>query len=68
MQVPTLVVWGEKDRGENSAKLCLLPESQGAEIPNGKHAAYLSNPDLWHKLLYNFLYLLNETVVCRLNA
>lgn len=64
IKVPTLVVWGEKDRGENSAKLCLLPESHGAEIPNGRHPAYLSNPDMWHKLLYNFLNILNETETC----
>jgi len=65
IKVPTLVVFGEKDRGENSAKLCFLPNSQGAEIPNGGHAAYKSNPELWHELLYNFLSVINETINCK---
>ncbi|KFM75256.1 Abhydrolase domain-containing protein 14A, partial [Stegodyphus mimosarum] len=30
LKVPTLIVFGERDRGENSAKLCLLPNGQGA--------------------------------------
>ncbi|XP_015914500.1 putative protein-lysine deacylase ABHD14B [Parasteatoda tepidariorum] len=65
IKVPTLVVFGEKDRGENSAKLCFLPNSQGAEIPNGSHTAYKSDPELWHKLLYNFLSVINETLKCK---
>lgn len=64
IKVPSLIVWGEKDKGENSAKLCLLSESQGAEIPEGAHSAYISNPDLWHDLLYNFLNMLNATKAC----
>ncbi|XP_076344162.1 putative protein-lysine deacylase ABHD14B isoform X1 [Tachypleus tridentatus] len=55
IKTPTLVVFGEYDRGKNSALLCLLPRSQAAEIPEGRHPAYLDNPKLWHKLLYNFL-------------
>lgn len=65
IKVPTLVVFGEKDRGENSAKLCFLPNSQGVEVPNGGHAAYNSNPGLWHKLLYNFLTVINVTINCK---
>ncbi|XP_054723548.1 putative protein-lysine deacylase ABHD14B isoform X2 [Uloborus diversus] len=65
IKVPSLIVWGERDRGTNSAKLCQLPNGQGAEIPEGKHSAYLSNPNLWHKLLYNFLNIVDETFACR---
>ncbi|XP_076337433.1 putative protein-lysine deacylase ABHD14B isoform X1 [Tachypleus tridentatus] len=57
---PTLVVFGEYDRGKNSALLCLLPRSQGVEIPRGNHPAYLISPGLWHKLLYNFLPYANQ--------
>lgn len=64
VKVPTLVVFGEHDKGKSSARLCLLPNAQGAEIPNGKHAAYLSDPKLWHKLLYNFLTILSDTIPC----
>ncbi|XP_067142637.1 putative protein-lysine deacylase ABHD14B [Centruroides vittatus] len=53
--VPTMVVYGEKDRKRNSALLSLLPCSQAREIPKAKHPAYLDDPPLWHKLLYNFL-------------
>ncbi|XP_013776282.1 protein ABHD14B-like [Limulus polyphemus] len=56
LKTPTMVVFGEYDRGKNSAVLCLLPRSQGVEIPKGNHPAYLTNPGLWHKLLYNFLH------------
>lgn len=65
IKVPTLVIFGEKDRGKNSAALCQLPNSQGAEIPNGRHPAYLSNPPLWHKLLYNFMNVLHENLKYR---
>lgn len=54
-KVPTMVIYGEKDRKRNSALLSLLPYSQTVEIPNGNHPAYLDNPPMWHKLLYNFL-------------
>ncbi|XP_055945572.1 protein ABHD14A-like [Argiope bruennichi] len=64
IKVPTLVVFGEHDKTKSSARLCLLPNSQGAEIPNGKHAAYLSDPELWHKLLYNYLNTLSGTLPC----
>ncbi|XP_076330778.1 putative protein-lysine deacylase ABHD14B [Tachypleus tridentatus] len=60
LKTPTLVVFGEYDRGKNSALLCLLPRSQGVEIPRGNHPAYLTSPGLWHKLLYNFLRYANQ--------
>lgn len=65
VQVPTIVVFGEHDRGSSSARLCHLPWSQGVEIPEGKHAAYLKDPDLWHKILYNFLLEVEVIDLCR---
>ncbi|CAL1284809.1 unnamed protein product [Larinioides sclopetarius] len=61
IQTPTMVVFGEKDRSRSSALLNLLPMSQCQEIPNGRHPAYLDNPNLWHQLLYNFLESLSHT-------
>ncbi|XP_015907734.2 putative protein-lysine deacylase ABHD14B [Parasteatoda tepidariorum] len=55
IKTPTMVVFGERDRSRSSALLNLLPNSQCQEIPNGRHPAYLDNPNLWHQLLYNFL-------------
>lgn len=54
-QTPTMVVFGEQDRSRSSALLSLLPNSQCQEIPNGRHPAYLDDPNLWHQLMYNFL-------------
>lgn len=61
IQTPTMIVFGEKDRSRSSALLSLLPVSQCQEIPNGRHPAYLDNPNLWHQLLYNFLKAVEET-------
>ncbi|GFR02136.1 hypothetical protein TNCT_500781 [Trichonephila clavata] len=61
IQTPTMVVFGERDRTRSSALLNLLPMSQCQEIPNGRHPAYLDNPNLWHQLLYNFLERLSHT-------
>ncbi|XP_077488584.1 putative protein-lysine deacylase ABHD14B isoform X1 [Amblyomma americanum] len=55
IKVPTLVVFGEHDRGTSSAMLHLLPNSVAVEVPHGRHPAYLDNPNLWHQALYNFL-------------
>lgn len=62
IKTPTMVVFGEKDRSRSSALLSLLPNSQCKEIPNGRHPAYLDNPDLWHKLLYNFLHCVESSL------
>lgn len=62
VKTPTMVVFGEKDRTRSSALLSLLPNSQCKEIPNGRHPAYLDDPDLWHKLLYNFLHYVGSSL------
>ena len=57
--LPTMIVQGENDKGlgESSRRdLVLIPDSTSPQIlPNSGHPAYLDQPDLWHKLLYNFL-------------
>ncbi|KAH7947193.1 hypothetical protein HPB52_008201 [Rhipicephalus sanguineus] len=60
IKVPTMVVFGEHDRGSSSALLNLLPNSVAVEIPNGRHPAYLDDPKLWHQALYNFLLRLRQ--------
>ncbi|XP_064489143.1 putative protein-lysine deacylase ABHD14B isoform X2 [Ornithodoros turicata] len=53
--VPTMVVFGDQDRSASGAYLSLLPSSRIAEFSRARHAPYMDNPKLWHKLLYNFL-------------
>jgi len=59
LTLPTMVVYGERDTGlgAGSAKdLALIPTSTRPQVlPGAKHPAYLDQPDLWHKLLLNFL-------------
>lgn len=57
---PTLVVHGEFDRSKSSALLSLLPNAKTFEIPQGKHPCYLQNPELFHKIIYNFLLRITE--------
>jgi abhydrolase domain-containing protein 14 len=61
LNVPTMIVYGELDpSGKKSGDvLSLIPTStQHQVLPGAKHPAYLDQPDLWHKLLYNFMKLL----------
>ncbi|KAH6929339.1 hypothetical protein HPB50_026821 [Hyalomma asiaticum] len=60
IKVPTMVVFGEHDRGSSSAVLNLLPNSVAIEIPKGGHPAYLDDRNLWHQALYNFLLRLRQ--------
>lgn len=55
IETPTLVIHGEFDRSKSSALLSLLPNARTFEIPQGKHPCYLQNPELFHKIIYNFL-------------
>jgi len=59
-----MIVYGDNDKNaiglKNTALLGLMPLSQIAVIPNGSHPAYLSDKNLWHKLLYNFLKLISQ--------
>jgi pimeloyl-ACP methyl ester carboxylesterase len=59
-----MVIYGENDNNanglRNTAMFGLMPFSQIVVIPNGSHAAYLSDKHLWHKLLFNFLKLIEN--------
>ncbi|XP_077986780.1 putative protein-lysine deacylase ABHD14B isoform X2 [Glandiceps talaboti] len=58
IQVPTLIVYGEKDTslGRTSlANLRNLPNHRVVMLEDANHPAYLDQPDKWHQSLYNFL-------------
>ena len=59
LSIPTMIVMGERDTGLGSRSrddLSLIPSSTRAQIlPGAGHPAYLDQPQLWHKLLYNFI-------------
>ena len=58
LQVPTLVIYGQLDRGlgvKSAAKLTKIPNSETLVIPNGKHPCYLDDPDLFHEKLIAFV-------------
>ncbi len=54
--VPTMAVVGERD-GQRSTDHIVnaVDNAQKQVIPRGGHPAYLDDPRLWHKLLYNLL-------------
>jgi len=57
--VPTLVVYGEKDRGLGEKGAAQLTKAIKATEPfvlkGAGHPAYLDQPDKWHQILLNFL-------------
>ena len=58
IQIPTLIVYGEKDLGlgrKGATYLSNIPNSKELVIPNGKHPCYLDDPELWHKNLIQFV-------------
>lgn len=58
LQVPTLIIYGEKDTGLGHTSrndLSNIPTSQAVELPGAKHPAYLDQPQMFHTLLYNFI-------------
>jgi len=61
LHLPTMIVHGELDKGGSGSAeyLKLIPTSTNPQVlPKAKHPAYLDQPDLWHKLLYNFIKLI----------
>jgi pimeloyl-ACP methyl ester carboxylesterase len=38
----------------------IMPNSREVVLKNAGHAAYLNVPDVFHKLLYNFMELLHQ--------
>jgi pimeloyl-ACP methyl ester carboxylesterase len=59
IHVPTMIVYGENDRGlgvTSAQHLSVIPSSTLPQIlPNARHPAYLDEPAHWHQLLYNFM-------------
>ena len=58
MQVPTVIIYGERDKGLGLKSLINLKNLSNhlvIVVPDAGHAAYMDNPVLWHTVLYNFL-------------
>uniref|UniRef100_A0A0P4W786 Protein ABHD14A n=1 Tax=Scylla olivacea TaxID=85551 RepID=A0A0P4W786_SCYOL len=58
LQVPTLIIYGEKDTGLGHLSrddLSNIPTSQAVELPGARHPAYLDQTNIFHTLLYNFI-------------
>jgi abhydrolase domain-containing protein 14 len=57
--VPVLAVWGEHDRtvplGDAELLVKSVKRSQLVVIPNGSHAPYMSNPELFNRELIQFV-------------
>jgi pimeloyl-ACP methyl ester carboxylesterase len=64
LQVPTLIVYGENDKTPMAKQAAdnfrIMPNSREAPLKKAGHAAYLDVPDMFHKLLYNFMELLHQ--------
>lgn len=57
IQIPSAVIYGENDkRNENLLpNLQKLPKASLYKVKDARHAAYLDQPEEFHKILYNFL-------------
>ena len=59
LQMPTLVIWGERDRSYSWAQVEMLwktlQNAQLAVMPGAAHAAHLEKPKLFHAILDDFL-------------
>ncbi|CAJ0930935.1 unnamed protein product, partial [Mesorhabditis belari] len=63
LRTPLLCVWGDKDTslGPSSANnLKNLPNSRLQQIPSAGHAAHLGNPDLFQRVVANFVELIRS--------
>jgi len=56
MQVPTLIVFGERDTTAPVDTLKQIPNSQVSMMKNAGHACYMDDTEEWHRLLYKFLH------------
>jgi len=57
-QVPTMIVYGTKDKTlglESVGNLRNMPNSEIMPMEDAGHANYEEKPGKWHRLLYNFL-------------
>ena len=59
LHMPTLVLWGERDRSYRWPQVEILwktlPDAQLAVMPGAAHAAHLEKPKLFHAILDDFL-------------
>jgi len=62
VQVPTMILRGEKDVRASVDILRHMPNSKVFSMKNAGHACYIDYPDEWHRLLYSFL---NSPIVFR---
>jgi pimeloyl-ACP methyl ester carboxylesterase len=57
-------VFGENDKTPMAKQapenFRIMPNSREVSLKNAGHAAYLDVPDVFHKLLYNFMELLHQ--------
>jgi abhydrolase domain-containing protein 14 len=54
-KVPTMIVYGENDRGAPVDTLRQMENSEVFKMKNAGHACYMNDTPEWHRLLYNFL-------------
>ena len=58
--LPQMAVVGSRDSQRATDYLVAsIDNSVKAVIPGGGHPAYLDDPGLWHRFLYNFMSALN---------
>ncbi|XP_052092638.1 putative protein-lysine deacylase ABHD14B [Mytilus californianus] len=57
IQIPSAVIYGENDRRNENLlpNLQKLPKASLYKVKDARHAAYLDQPEEFHKILYNFL-------------
>ncbi len=59
LTMPSLIVWGERDRSYGWSQIDLLwktlPSTELAVMPGAAHAAHLEKPTLFHAILDDFL-------------
>jgi len=58
LQIPTMIVYGTKDKTlglVSVGNLRNMPNSEIMPMEGAGHANYEERPDEWHRLLYNFL-------------
>ncbi len=58
-----MIVYGTKDKGAVSVShgtLHAMPNSEVIPLKDASHPAYMDKTDEWHKLLYNFLKLVES--------
>jgi len=54
-QVPTMIVYGERDKGAPVDTLRQMPNSKVFMMKDAGHACYMNDNKEWHRLLFNFL-------------